>query len=79
MAIPHINTMLPIGRTATERQGDWIITWEVCGWNERLQVNVWQEKKHQYKPLPSISEAIKAIEANRDWEHAKMMHKRITD
>lgn len=26
--------MLPIGKTKTDRTGDWLYTWEVVGWND---------------------------------------------
>ena len=44
------HTMLPIGATKKNRQGDWIITWVVVGWNDRAKCNVWEEKSRRYSP-----------------------------
>lgn len=79
MAIPNTHTMLPLGRTATEQQGDWLITWEVVGWNERLQVNQWTEKRRQWKPRPSLAEAIKAIDAERQYQYTRNLHRVCSD
>ena len=51
--------MKPVGYTHKLQQGDWLITYEVVGWNERAQCNIWAEKKRTFSPRPSIAAAIK--------------------
>ena len=42
----HIPTeMKPLGYTINEQQGDWLVTYEVVGYNDRAKCNIWAEKK----------------------------------
>ena len=71
--------MKPLGYTHSLQQGDWLITYEVVGWNDRAQCNIWAEKKRKYNPRPSISQAIEAIDRDREWQQTKMLHRQITE
>ena len=76
----HIPTeMKPLGYTINEQQGDWLVTYEVVGWNDRAKCNIWAEKKRKYSPRPSISKAIEAIDRDREWQQTKMLHRQITE
>ena len=76
----HIPTeMKPLGYTITEQQGDWLVTYEVVGYNDRAKCNIWAEKKRKYSPRPSISQAIEAIDRDREWQQTKMLHRQITE
>lgn len=44
------HTMLPLGTTSRDRQGDYIITYEVVGWNDKAKCNQWAEKSKRYSP-----------------------------
>ena len=72
------NEMKPIGYSVKERQGDWIITWEVVGYNEKLRCNTWAEQKRSYSPRPSLTEAMVAMDRDRDWQATRMLHKQIS-
>ena len=71
--------MKPLGYTINEQQGDWLVTYEVVGYNDRAKCNIWAEKKRKYSPRPSISQAIEAIERDREWQQTKMLHRQITE
>ena len=73
--------MLPIGKTKTERTGDWLYTWEVVGWNDKAKCNVWAERSKRYSPAQSINtyQLVEAIKENIEYEHARMMAKRIEE
>ena len=77
--IMSINTpMKPLGTTHKERQGDWLVTFEVVGWNEKCQCNTWAEKKRQYKPNTHFADAIAGIEAEEQWQRTKALHQLLT-
>ena len=71
--------MLPIGKTKTERTGDWLYTMEVVGWNDKAKCNVWAEKSKRYSPAHSINtyQLVEAMKENDEWNHAVNMAKRI--
>lgn len=71
--------MLPLGKTKTVRTGDWLYTLEVVDWNDKSKCNVWAEKSKRYSPAQSINtyQLVGAIKENEEWEHARMMAKRI--
>jgi hypothetical protein len=66
--------MKPIGSTHKVQQGDWLVTYEVIGWNERTQSNIWAEKKRQFHPRPSIEAAMRGIEAEQQYQRTKELH-----
>ena len=71
--------MLPIGKTKTERTGDWLYTWEVVGWNDKAKCNIWAEKSKRYSPAHGINtyQLVEAMKENDEWNHAVSMAKRI--
>lgn len=69
--------MKPIGYTVKTQQGDWLFTFEVIGWNEKNQCNVWQEKHRKWNPRPQISDAIAAIDRELNYQATKQLHKAI--
>ncbi len=77
--MPLNERMLPIGKTRTERTGDWLYTLEVVGWNDRLKCNVWAEKSKRYSPAQSINtyQLVEAMKESDEWDHARMIAKRI--
>jgi hypothetical protein len=56
------------------QQGEWLVTYEVIGWNERTQSNIWAEKKRQFHPRPSIEAAMRGIEAEQQYQRTKELH-----
>lgn len=70
--------MKPLGYTITKQEGDWLVTYEVVGYNDRAKCNIWAEKKRKYSPRPSISQVIEAIDRDREWQQTKMLHRQIT-
>ena len=70
--------MKPIGYTVREQQGDWLITWEVIGYNENLHCNVWAQQKRTWNPRPSLSQVIEVIDRDKEWQQTKMLHRQIT-
>lgn len=79
--MPLNERMLPLGKTKTERTGDWLYTWEVVGWNDRSKCNVWAEKSKRYSPAQRINtyQLVEAMKKNDEWEHARRMAKRIKE
>ena len=71
--------MKPIGYTVKTQQGDWLITWEVIGYNEKTQANVWQEKHRKWNPRPQISDAIAAIDRELNYQFTKDLHKQLAE
>ena len=71
--------MKPIGYTVKTQQGDWLITFEVVGYNEKNQSNVWAEKHRKWNPRPSLSQVIEAIDRDKEWQQTKMLHRQITE
>lgn len=71
--------MLPLGKTKQERTGDFLFTWEVVGWNEKLKCNVWAEKSKKFSPAQRVNtyQLIEAIKESEDWEHARNLAKRL--
>lgn len=71
--------MLPLGKTKQERTGDFLFTWEVVGWNEKLKFNVWAEKSKKFSPAQRVNtyQLIEAIKESEDWEHARNLAKRL--
>jgi hypothetical protein len=69
--------MKPVGFTVKRREGDWMVTYEVVGYNERSGCNVWAEKKRQWSPRPSLVDAIAAIDRERGYQVTKLLHRRI--
>jgi hypothetical protein len=71
--------MLPLGKTRTERTGDYLYTLEVVGWNDRSKCNVWAEKSRRYSPAERINtyQLVEAMKESDDWEHTRNMAKRI--
>ena len=69
--------MKPIGYTVKTQQGDWLITFEVVGWNEKNQANVWQEKRRKWNPRPQLSQVIASMDAEIQHNYTKELHKRI--
>ena len=67
--------MKPLGTTHKEQQGDWQVTYEVVGWNEKCKCNTWAEKKRQFHPRPSIEAAMRGIEAEQQYQRTKELHK----
>ena len=66
--------MKPIGYTHKEQQGDWLVTYEVIGWNDKIKCNLWAEKKRQFHPRPSIEAAMRGIEAEQQYQRTKELH-----
>ena len=73
--------MLPIGKTRTERTGDYLSTLEVVGWNDRLKCNVWAEKSKRYSPAERINtyELVEAMKRSDDYEHARNLARKINE
>ncbi len=67
----------PIGFTVKRREGDWMVTYEVIGYNERSGSNVWGEKKRQWSPRPSLVDAIADIDRERNYRVTRLLHRRI--
>ena len=75
----HIPTeMKPLGYTINEQQGDWLVTYEVVGYNDRAKCNIWAEKKRKYNPRPSIEAAIRGIEQEEQYQRTKLLHQRTS-
>ena len=73
--VMSINTpMKPLGTTHKVQQGDWLVTFEVIGWNDRTQINIWAEKKRQFHPRPSIEAAMRGIEVEQQYQSTKELH-----
>lgn len=72
--------MLPLGKTRQVRTGEWLYTFEVVGWNDRLKCNVWQEKSRRYSPAQRINtyQLVEAMKESEDWEYTRNMAKRIS-
>lgn len=79
--MPLNERMLPLGKTKTVRTGDWLYTLEVVGWNHKSKCNVWAEKSKRYSPAQSINtnQLVESIKETEEWEHARMMAKRIKE
>lgn len=79
--MPLNERMLPLGRTQTVRTGDWLYTLEVVDWNDKSKCNVWSEKSKRYSPAQRINtyQLVEAMKENEEWEHARMMAKRIKE
>ena len=76
--IMSINTpMKPLGTTHKVQQGDWLITFEVVGWNEKCQCNTWEEKKRQFSPRPSYEWVLRSIEAEEQMRRTRALHQRL--
>ena len=73
--------MLPLGKTKTVRTGDWLYTLEVVDWNDKSKCNVWAEKSKRYSHAQSINtyQLVESMKENEEWEHARMMAKRIKE
>ena len=71
--------MLPIGKTRTDRTGDYLCTWEVVGWNERLKCNMWAEKSKRYSPAERIVtyELVEAMKRSQEYDHAFNLARKI--
>lgn len=69
--------MKPVGFTHSLQQGDWLITYEVVGWNERAKCNIWAEKKRKFSPRPSIEAAIRGIEQEEQYQRTKQLHSKM--
>lgn len=67
----------PIGFTVKYREGDWMVTYEVIGYNERSGSNVWGEKKRQWSPRPSMVDAIAGIDRERNYRVTRLLHRRM--
>ncbi len=72
------HSMLPIGTTNKRREGEYLITYEVVGWNDRAKCNVWAEKNRKYSPANSINtyQLVEAIKSSQEWECARIMAKK---
>ena len=66
--------MKPIGSTHKVQQGDWLVTYEVIGWNERTQSNIWAEKKRQYEPHPYLRDVVSDTDV-RDMEYIRELRR----
>lgn len=73
--------MLPLGTTRRERTGDYIMTLEVVGWNDRARCNVWAEKARKYSPAQAVStyQLTEAMRRSQDWERVRTMAKRVNN
>lgn len=70
--------MKRIGATHTRREGDYIITYEVVGWNERAQCNTWCEKSRTYKPNNVVNKVIEVIEDEIETTIVKNIRKKLS-
>lgn len=76
--VMSINTpMKPLGTTLKERQGDWLVTFEVVGCNEKCKCNTWAEKKRQFRPRPSYEWVLRSIEAEEQMRRTRALHERL--
>lgn len=69
--------MKQLGYTVKEQQGDWLIVWEVAGWNNQTQTNMWAEKKRMFNPRPQLSQVIASMDAEIQHNYTKELHKSI--
>lgn len=69
--------MKPIGYTVKRQEGDFLVTYEVVGWNARNESNVWQEKVRKWNPRPSLSQAVAAMERDLDFKITKDLHNKV--
>ena len=69
--------MKQLGFTVKEQQGDWLIVWEVVGWNNKTQSNMWAEKKRTFNPRPQLSQVIASMDAEIQHNYTKELHKSI--
>ena len=60
------HTMLPLGTTSKNRQGDYIITYEVVGWNDKAKCNQWAEKSKRYSPCSIDTASLYRYEDSKD-------------
>ena len=67
----------PLGYTVKEQQGDWLIVWEVVGWNNQTQTNMWAEKKRMFNPRPQLSQVIASMDAEIQHNYTRELHKSI--
>ena len=76
--VMSINTpMKPLGTTHKVQQGDWLITFEVVGWNEKCKCNTWAEKKRQFSPPPSYEWVLRSIEAEEQMRRTRALYQRL--
>lgn len=71
--------MKPIGYTVKHQEGDFLVTYEVVGWNARNDSNVWQEKSRKWNPRPSLSKVVAAMERDLDFKITKNLHNRVNN
>ena len=69
--------MKPLGTTHKVQQGDWLVTFEVVGWNEKCKCNTWAEKKRQFSPRPSYEWVLRSIEAEEQMQRTRALHQRL--
>ena len=69
----------PIGYTVTRQEGDYKVAYEVVGWNEKSQCNVWAEKKRLWKPRPTFSSTIDSMQREIDAQYIKTLRKRFKE
>lgn len=69
--------MKPVGYTHKVQEGDWLITYEVVGWNERANCNMWEEKKRKFNPRPSLEAVMRGIEQEEQYQRTKQLYGRI--
>ena len=63
--------MKPLGSTMKERQGDWLVYYEVVGYKNGH--NVWQVKAKRWSPSPTIASAIENIRRDIELQYTKQL------
>ena len=69
----------PLGYSVKCQQGDWLVTFEVVGYNDRAQCNIWAEKHRKWNPRPSFADAIAAMDAEKQHQYTKDLHKHLKE
>ena len=63
--------MKPLGSTMKERQGDWLVYYEVVGYENGH--NVWKVKAKRWSPSPAIASAIETIRRDIELQYTKQL------
>ena len=68
----------PIGFKVKRQEGQWLVTYEVIGYNENLGCNTWEQVRKRFNPEPSLANAIRAIDEDRAYQRTIMLHRKIS-
>lgn len=76
--VMSINTpMKPLGTTHKVQQGDWLVTFEVVGWNEKCKCNTWAEKNRKWHPRPNYEWFERCFEEEELTRRSRSLRQRL--